>query len=127
LPTNVDLARNAARQLRYFNIGLSIDDLGADWPFLLEVDDCPFVEIKVDREFVNGVADDRLKQTTCRSIVELADRLGARTVAEGVETRADFVMARELGFDLIQGFFFGKPTEARKFARRTLREPVKIG
>lgn len=127
LATNVDLARSAARQLRYFNVGLSIDDLGADWPFLLDIGDCPFVEIKVDREFVNGVANDRLKQTTCRSIVELADQLGARTVAEGVETRADFIMARELGFDLIQGFFFGKPTEARKFARRTLREPVKIG
>lgn len=127
LATNIDLARSAARQLRYFNVGLSIDDLGTDWPFLLDIGDCPFVEIKVDREFVNGVANDRLKQTTCRSIVELADQLGARTVAEGVETRADFIMARELGFDLIQGFFFGKPTEARKFARRTLREPVKIG
>lgn len=126
LTGNVELAKAAARQLRFFNVGLSIDDLGADWPLLLEIGDCPFVEIKVDREFVSGAADDRLKQTTCRSIVELADQLGARTVAEGVETRADFVMAREIGFDLIQGFFFGKPAEARKFARRTLREPVKI-
>lgn len=126
LAGNVELAKSAARQLRFFNIGVSIDDLGADWPLLLEIGDCPFVEIKVDREFVSGAADNRLKQTVCRSIVELADQIGARTVAEGVETRADFVMARELGFDLIQGFFFGKPTEARKFARRTLREPVKI-
>ncbi|RDV05802.1 EAL domain-containing protein [Undibacter mobilis] len=126
LASNIELARSAARQLRYFNIGLSIDDLGADWPFLLEIGDCPFVEIKVDREFVDGVANDRLKQTTCRSIVELADQLGARTVAEGVETRADFVMARELGFDVIQGFFFGKPMPPRKFARHTLREPVRI-
>ncbi|HWK94041.1 MAG TPA: EAL domain-containing protein [Pseudolabrys sp.] len=126
LAGNIELAKSTARQLRYFNISLSIDDLGADWPLLLEIGDCPFAEIKVDREFVHGLADDRLKQTTCRSIIELADRLGARTVAEGVETRADFVMARDLGFDLIQGFFFGKPTEAAKFARRTLREPVKI-
>ena len=126
LAGNIELAKNAARQLRYFNIGRSIDDVGAEWPLLMEIGECPFVEIKVDRAFVDGVASDRLKQTTCRSIVDLADQLGARTVAEGVETRADFVMARELGFDLIQGFFFGKPTEARKFARRTLREPVKI-
>jgi len=127
LAANIELAKSAARQLRFFNVGLSIDDLGADWPVLLEIGDCPFVEIKVDRKFVSGAADDRLKRATCRSIVELADQLGARTVAEGVETRADFVTARELGFDLIQGFFFGKPTEARKFSRRTLREPVKIG
>lgn len=127
LAGNIELAKTAARQLRFFNVGFSIDDLGVEWPLLMEIDDCPFVEIKADRAFVTGAADDRLKQTTCRSIVELADRLGARTVAEGVETRADFVMARELGFDVIQGFFFGKPTEARKFARRTLREPIKIG
>ncbi len=126
LAGNIELAKAAARQLRFFNVGLSIDDLGADWPLLMEIGDCPFVEIKVDREFVSGAADDRLKRTICRSIVDLADQLGARTVAEGVETRADFVMAREIGFDLIQGFFFGKPAEARKFARRTLREPLRI-
>ncbi|MFA6265789.1 MAG: EAL domain-containing response regulator [Pseudolabrys sp.] len=126
LANNLDLAIAAARQLRFFNIGISIDDVGADWPILMKMDDCPFVELKVDRTFVTGAADDRLKQSTCRRIIDLADTLGARTVAEGVETRADFVMARELGFDLIQGYFFGKPMEARKFAKRILREPVKI-
>lgn len=126
LAGNVELAKAAARQLRFLNVAMSIDDLGADWPLLMEIGDCPFAEIKVDRAFVTGAADSRLKQATCRSIIELADQLGARTVAEGVETRADFMMARELGFDVIQGFFFGKPMEARKFARRILREPVKI-
>ncbi|MBS0249216.1 MAG: EAL domain-containing response regulator [Proteobacteria bacterium] len=126
LVDNPELAKSAARQLRFLNIGMSIDDVGADWPFLMQIGDCPFVEIKIDRTFVAGAADDRLKQATCRSILDFADTLGARTVAEGVETRSDFVMARELGFDLVQGYFFGKPTEMRKFARRALREPVKI-
>lgn len=126
LAANPELAKSAARQLRFINIGVSVDDVGADWPVLMEIGDCPFVEIKVDRSFITGFADDRLKQATCRSIVDFADALGARTVAEGVETRADFIMARELGFDLVQGYFFGKPAEARKFARRALREPLKI-
>lgn len=126
LAANPELAKSAARQLRFLNIGVSVDDVGADWPILMAIGDCPFVEIKVDRSFVTGCGDDRLKQATCRSIVDFADTLGVRTVAEGVETRADFIMARELGFDLVQGYFFGKPAEARKFARRALREPVKI-
>lgn len=121
---NLPLAKKAARQLRLHNIGVSIDNLGAEWPLLMELSDFPFVEIKVDRNFVVGCADDRLRQSACRRILELADGFGARTVAEGVETRADFLMARELGFDLIQGFFFAKPMEAGKFTRRILGRPM---
>jgi len=126
LVRNPALAKKAARQLRILNIAVAIDDIGAEWPLLMEFDDFPFAEIKVDRSFVNGCADDRLKQSTCRRILDLADSLGARTVAEGVETRADFVTARELGFDLIQGFFFAKAMEPHKFARRVLGKPMSV-
>ena len=118
------LAKQAARQLQMHNIGVSVDNLGAEWPLLMELNDFPFVEIKVDRSFVTGCADDRLKQSACRRILDLGDGLGARTVAEGVETRDDFLTARDLGFDLIQGFFFAKPMEPQKFARKVLGRPV---
>jgi EAL domain-containing protein (putative c-di-GMP-specific phosphodiesterase class I)/CheY-like chemotaxis protein len=121
---HLPLAEKAARQLRMHNIGVSVDDLGTEWPLLMELSDFPFVEIKVDRNFVAGCADDRLKQSVCRRILELADGFGARTVAEGVETRADFLAVRELGFDLIQGFFFAKPMEPHKFARKILSRPM---
>lgn len=126
LVRHLPLAKQAARQLQMHNVGVSITKLGDEWPLLMEIDDFPFVEIKVDRSFVSGCADNRLKQTTCRRILELADGFGARTVAEGVETRADFIAAREIGFDLIQGFFFAKPMEARKFARRILGRQLEI-
>jgi EAL domain-containing protein (putative c-di-GMP-specific phosphodiesterase class I) len=118
---NLDLLRAAARQLRFGNIAISIDDVGWDWPSLVGLDDFPFAEIKVDRPFVTGCADDRLKQTVCRQIVDLADSFGARTVAEGVETRADFFTVREMGFDLAQGFLLAKPMTAQKFAMSTSR------
>lgn len=122
LPT----AARMARQLQLLNIGVAVDNLAEEWPALLDIADFPFVEIKVDRQFVSGCADDRLKQWNCRRILDLADGFGARTVAAGVESRADFVMARELGFDLIQGFFFAKPVEARKFARRILSRHIEL-
>jgi EAL domain-containing protein (putative c-di-GMP-specific phosphodiesterase class I) len=80
----------------------------------------------VDRSLVAGCADDRLRQSVCRRILEFADRVGVRTVAEGVETRSDFITARELGFDVVQGFFFGKAMESHKFARHILRQPLTI-
>jgi len=125
LVQNTAAAKAVAKRLRLYNLAMSIDDLGAEWPALLDgADDFPFAEIKVDRSLVAGCADDRLKQSVCRRILEFADRVGSRTVAEGVETRADFVTVRELGFDVVQGFFLSKPLEARKFARRVLREPL---
>jgi EAL domain-containing protein (putative c-di-GMP-specific phosphodiesterase class I)/CheY-like chemotaxis protein len=121
---NPELALRTARRLQLHNIAVAIDDVGADWPHLMQFDTFPFVEIKVDRAFVRGLAEDRLKEATCRSIVEFADRVGARTVAEGVETRSDFLAARAIGFDLIQGFFFARPMEAPKFVRRVLGKPM---
>lgn len=123
---NLTLLTDVAKQLRFCNISLSIDDLGAEWPSFAELEDFPFSEIKVDRKFITGCADDRLKQMICRRILHIADIMGARTVAEGVETRADFLCVREMGFDMVQGFLFAKPMPALKFARTMLGRPVSM-
>jgi EAL domain-containing protein (putative c-di-GMP-specific phosphodiesterase class I) len=123
---NLEFVTDLARQLRFHNIAISIDGLGAEWPQFAELDDFPFGEIKVDRKFVTGCSTDRLKQTVCRCILDLADSYGARTVAEGVETQADFLTVREMGFDKAQGFFLGKPSTAKKFARAILGRPVSL-
>jgi EAL domain-containing protein (putative c-di-GMP-specific phosphodiesterase class I) len=114
---NPDPAIDAARQLSLHNISLALDNVGAEWPSLMELRSFPFVELKVDRQFVNGCADDRLKQIVCRRIVELAKDQGARAIAQGIETRADFLAAQDIGFDQVQGDLFGKPQGTKKFAR----------
>lgn len=113
-----------AREMRLHNIGLAVDNLGANWPELMDLDRIPFIKLKADRHFVTGSGGDRLKRTVCRHIVELAQGYGACTVAEGVESRADLVAANELGFNLVQGFLFGKPMPLKKFARSTLTRTV---
>jgi EAL domain-containing protein (putative c-di-GMP-specific phosphodiesterase class I) len=127
LARELDAVMAIARQARFHNIGISIDDLGAEWPRFMAIEEFPFIEIKVDRKFVNACAEDKLKQLVCRRIVELADGYGVRTVAEGVETRAEFQTAREIGFDIVQGFLIAKPMGAKKFARTALRGPIVLG
>ncbi|MBN8991236.1 MAG: EAL domain-containing response regulator [Rhizobiales bacterium] len=114
---NLDLIVEVARQVRLHNIAISVDNVGTEWPSLMGLKHFPFVELKVDQQFVTGAADDRLKQTVCRHIIELAHDHGARVLAQGVETRADFLTAHGLGFDLVQGYLFGKPMGVKKFAR----------
>ena len=105
---DLDLVIDAAKGLRFHNVAVSIDNLGADWPALMGLDCLPFAELKVDRQFVTGCANDRLKQTVCRAAsIELAKGYSTRVVAEEVETRADFVTANEMGFDMVRAICSG--------------------
>ena len=121
---SLSLIAGLAKQMRYHKVAISIDDLGTEWSDLAGFEEFPFVEIKVDRAFVGGCAHDRLKRNLCRQIVDLANHYGGRTVAEGVETRADFIVARDLGFDLIQGFLFARPMDLRQFTHTIPAQPV---
>jgi EAL domain-containing protein (putative c-di-GMP-specific phosphodiesterase class I) len=87
---------------------------------LSELGEFPFVEIKVARQFVVGCAGDRRKQTMCRRIIDLADAVGARSVAEGVESRSDLVAVLEMGFSLAQGSLLAAPMSAKTFTRTVL-------
>jgi EAL domain-containing protein (putative c-di-GMP-specific phosphodiesterase class I) len=117
LTRDLSMARTFANQARLRKIAISVDRLGDKWTALLQLRDFPFVEIKVETELVVSCAQDRSKRTLCRHIVRAANQLGARTVAVGVENHADFLAARELGFDLIQGFLFAKPMGVETFVR----------
>jgi EAL domain-containing protein (putative c-di-GMP-specific phosphodiesterase class I) len=85
-----------------------------------KLDEFPFVEIKVARQFVVGCAGDRRKQTMCRRIIDLADAVGARSVAEGVESWSDLVAVLEMGFSLAQGSLLAAPMSAKTFTRTVL-------
>ncbi len=117
---DIDLVRQIAAQLASRDIGIVVDDIGAESISLAGRRDLPLVEMKVAPKFVRGCADDRIKQAVCAGVVAAARETGARSVAQGVETQADFAMVRELGFDLLQGMMFAKPMEPRKFERAIL-------
>jgi EAL domain-containing protein (putative c-di-GMP-specific phosphodiesterase class I) len=123
---NLDLVIDIADRIRAHKIAVSIEDIGADWPALAAITTVPFIEFKVDRRFITGFGDDRLKQSVCRGIVDLANERGIRTVAEGIESPADFATARQLGFDVAQGFLFSKAMTARQFVHTTLTRPVTL-
>lgn len=103
-------------------IALSIDDVGLEWPTLLGQDYFSFVEVKVDRQLIAGCADSERMQEECRRILGHVVRVGARSVAQGVETRSDLSAVHQMGFDLVQGFLLAKPITAQKLCRTMLRQ-----
>ncbi|HEV2812891.1 MAG TPA: EAL domain-containing protein, partial [Solirubrobacteraceae bacterium] len=97
--------------LHALGVGLSIDDFGTGYSSLGKLKQLPVDEIKIDRSFVVGMADDHSDATIVRSTIDLARNLGLRVVAEGVEDVRVRDQLAGLGCDLGQGYFFSRPLE----------------
>ena len=99
-------------RLRLKHIGLSIDDFGTGHSSLAQLRDIPFDELKVDRGFIHGAH----RYKSLRAIVEasfgMAQHLGMRTIAEGVEDQDDWDFLVGSSCDLAQGYFIAKPMPA---------------
>jgi diguanylate cyclase (GGDEF)-like protein/PAS domain S-box-containing protein len=96
-------------ELQRMGIRLSIDDFGTGYSSLAYLQRLPVDDIKVDRSFVLNMLRNPSDAAIVRSTIELAHNLGLRCIAEGVEEQATLDRLRELGCDLAQGYFIGRP------------------
>jgi EAL domain-containing protein (putative c-di-GMP-specific phosphodiesterase class I) len=71
--------------------------------------------LKIDRSFVQGVIDNAQKHAVTRAIMALAGELNLDTVAEGVESKAQFYVLRQWGVKLLQGYYFSPPVAGDAF------------
>jgi diguanylate cyclase (GGDEF)-like protein/PAS domain S-box-containing protein len=109
---NIDTATEMLRQLRSLGVQLSIDDFGTGYSSLSYLHRFPIDTLKVDRSFVMRMADNNENSEIVRTIMMLAQNLGMDVVAEGVETREQLSLLRELGCQYGQGYLFSKPVGA---------------
>jgi EAL domain-containing protein (putative c-di-GMP-specific phosphodiesterase class I) len=101
-----DELRAVLAPLRAAGMRLAIDDVGAGFSSLRHIVVTAPDVIKLDRSIVTGLGDDAVLQVVTRSLVDLARAVGAKVVAEGVETGADAAALRAVGVDLGQGWHF---------------------
>lgn len=109
LVTRVGTALSVLVQLRLRGFGLSIDDYGTGFSSMQQLARIPFTELKIDRSFVRGAPERESLQVILRSAIDMANRLGLVTVAEGVETLQEWRMLQEFGCTLGQGWLIAKP------------------
>jgi diguanylate cyclase (GGDEF)-like protein/PAS domain S-box-containing protein len=100
------------RQLKGLGVRLAIDDFGTGYSSLSYLRRFPIDFVKIDKSFIDGVADEPGQLAFARAIVRLAHSLKTKTVAEGVEFEAQAKRLSSIGCDLAQGFHFSRPMDA---------------
>ena len=101
------------KTLRKLGFGFAVDDAGAGYAsFTLVAALRPSI-IKIDREIIHGIGGQKgdAKQALVEAFVSFGRRIGARLVAEGIETRRELAMLRELDVEFGQGFLLGRPAD----------------
>jgi diguanylate cyclase len=101
------------RELGAAGIHLSIDDFGTGYSSLAYLRKLPAEELKIDRSFITDVEHSADARAVVDAVVKLAQALGLKVVAEGVENERQRDILIELGCNELQGFLFAKPMSAR--------------
>jgi len=112
LMQDLDLAVKALARLRDVGCRLALDDFGTGWSSLTYLRSVPVDVVKIDRSFIEGVADSPDDRAIVGSVVWLCRTLGKDVVAEGVETEAQYDALARLGCTHAQGFHISMPRPA---------------
>lgn len=97
----------ALRYLKQRGFRISVDDFGTGYSSLSYLQNLNLDSIKIDKTFINNIHEKNSRNIT-KAIISLAVSMELQTIAEGVETSEQMQALRELGCDLIQGFYFSK-------------------
>jgi diguanylate cyclase (GGDEF)-like protein len=104
-----ELAQSTLRQIRTTGVRLALDDFGTGYSSLSLLQQFPIQRIKIDRAFVQGIADHSNDRSLVRTIIAMAQSMGLDLVAEGVETVHQLQSLRDLGCDKAQGYLISRP------------------
>ena len=98
-------------EFRSKGIEVAIDDAGSGYASLEAIAALAPDYLKVTKGLVSTLAAEPIKQDLVRMLVDLSGKIGAKTIAEGIETTEEYEACRELGIDLLQGYYLAHPQE----------------
>ncbi len=106
-----ETALKQLHDIKALGVAISIDDYGTGFSTLDYLRKCPASEVKIDRSFVQMLAQSSSDRIMVNSTIELAHSLGQKVVAEGVEDTQTLQQLTEMGCDIAQGYLIGRPMQ----------------
>jgi diguanylate cyclase (GGDEF)-like protein len=113
--TDPDRAIALLHRIRALGIGVSLDDFGTDNSSLSYLKRLPVDELKIDRSFIADLATNARTHAIVASILALAQTLGLRSTAEGIEARETLELLNTMNCDAVQGYYIARPMPGPDF------------
>ncbi len=110
-------ARARLHELKRLGVRISMDDFGTGYSSLASLQDLPLDILKIDKLFVDHVAEDPRRTAFAQAIIRMGKTLGLGLIAEGVETAEQAERLQSLGCRFAQGFYFSRPVPADEIQR----------
>ena len=108
--------------IRNSGFKVEIDDFGSGYSSFGALADLPFDVLKIDMQFIRSMDNNPKVKDIIKMIINLAKMFNATSVAEGVETEAQYLFLKESGCDVIQGYYFSKPLPYEDFEKLIEKE-----
>jgi EAL domain-containing protein (putative c-di-GMP-specific phosphodiesterase class I) len=114
----------ACAAIRAEGFGLSLDDFGAEHSNVAILAAVKFDAIKLDKSIIDRLLSCERNQIITQEFLRTCRKLGAQSIAEGVETKEQLDALKKLGCDYVQGYFFDKPMTQAAFEEKYLKPPA---
>ena len=101
--------------LRAMGFRIEMDDFGTGYSSLNMISSLPIDALKLDMHFVRNAFKDQKDTRMLEVIIDIADHLSVPVIAEGVETEEQMAALKDLGCDIVQGYYFSKPVPSEAF------------
>jgi diguanylate cyclase (GGDEF)-like protein/PAS domain S-box-containing protein len=118
LANDMEYVLDVLRQLKARGIWIAVDDFGTGYSSLSYLKRFPIDRLKIDQSFVRDLEDDEDDRAIAAAVVTLGHTLGMHVIAEGVETRVQLELLRDMGCDEVQGYHLGRPVPASELTGR---------
>ncbi len=102
------------QELRNYGIKISLDDFGTGYSSLAYLQKLPVDELKIDKMFIDNLTPEKSSQYVIKTILTLAKSMGIELIVEGIETKQQFEILKELGVKYFQGYYFAKAQTAKQ-------------
>ncbi|MBS3991041.1 MAG: EAL domain-containing protein [Erysipelothrix sp.] len=119
---NTERTFSVFRTLKDHGFTLAIDDFGTGYSSLSYLADFPVDVLKIDRSFISNIDKKDNQRRITTAILSMAETIGLKTVAEGVETIEEVEFLNEKTCDLLQGYYFSKPVDKESFEQLLLEK-----
>ncbi len=103
--------------LRKYGIKISLDDFGTGYSSLAYLQKLPIDELKIDKMFIDNLTQEKSSQYVIKTILTLAKSMGIELIVEGIETKQQFKILKDLGVKYFQGYYFAKAQTAKQLSQ----------